>query len=92
MVKYIQGSSKYDVQPEVNLKLQYRDDAWIGGSYRYENGYAAMAGINIGNTFNVGYAYDFTTTALNTVSKGTHEFLVGFLIGNKYSEKCPRCW
>lgn len=92
MVKYVQGSSKYDVQPEVNLKLQYRDDAWIGGSYRYENGYAAMAGINIGNTFNVGYAYDFTTTALNTVSKGTHEFLVGFLIGNKYSEKCPRCW
>lgn len=92
MVKYIQGSSKYDVQPEVNLKLQYRDDAWIGGSYRYENGYAAMAGINIGNTLNVGYAYDFTTTALNTVSKGTHEFLVGFLIGNKYSEKCPRCW
>ena len=92
MVKYIQGSSKYDVQPEVNLKMQYRDDAWIGGSYRYENGYAAMAGINIGNTLNVGYAYDFTTTALNTVSKGTHEILVGFLIGNKYSEKCPRCW
>ena len=72
--------------------MQYRDDAWIGGSYRYENGYAAMAGINIGNTLNVGYAYDFTTTALNTVSKGTHEILVGFLIGNKYSEKCPRCW
>lgn len=92
MVKYIQGSSKYDVQPELNLKLQYRDDAWIGGSYRYENGYAAMAGLNVGNTFNVGYAYDFTTTALNTVSKGTHEIMVGFLIGNKYSEKCPRCW
>lgn len=92
MVKYIKGSSDFDMQPELNIKAQYRDLLWLGGSYRYQNGYAAMAGMNIGNTMNVGYAYDFTTTALNTVSKGTHEFLVGFTIGNKYSGKCPRCW
>ena len=92
MVKYINGSSDLNFQPEMNLKLQYRDLMWVGGSYRYENGYAAMAGINVKNTFNIGYAYDFTTTALNTVSNGTHEIMVGFLIGNKYSEACPRCW
>lgn len=92
MVKYIKGSSELDFQPEANLKLQYRDDFWIGGSYRYQNGYSAMVGINVGNLMNIGYAYDFTTTNLNTVSRGTHEFVVGFLIGNKYSEKCPRCW
>jgi type IX secretion system PorP/SprF family membrane protein len=92
MVKYIKGSSELDFQPEANLKLQYRDDFWVGGSYRYQNGYSAMVGINVGNLMNVGYAYDFTTTNLNTVSRGTHEFVVGFLIGNKYSEKCPRCW
>ncbi len=91
MVKYINGSSDNGFQPEANLKLQYRDLMWIGGSYRYQNGYAAMAGLNIGNTFNVGYAYDFTTTNLNTVSRGTHEIVVGFLLGNKYSEACPRC-
>ena len=33
------------------------------------------------NTFNVGYAYDFTTSNLNTVSRGTHEIVLGFLIG-----------
>ena len=92
MVKYIRASSKFDMQPELNVKMQYRDLLWLGGSYRYQNGYAAMAGFNIGNTMNVGYAYDFTTTALNTVSRGTHEFVVGFTIGNKYSGKCPRCW
>jgi type IX secretion system PorP/SprF family membrane protein len=92
MLKYVQNSSKNDFQPELNLKLQYLDLLWLGGSYRYEDGYAAMAGLNVGNTFNVGYAYDFTTTALNTVSKGTHEIMVGFLLGNKYSEACPRCW
>jgi type IX secretion system PorP/SprF family membrane protein len=92
MVKYVQGSSDNNFQPEINLKAQYRDMFWLGGSYRYENGYAGMAGLNISNTFNVGYAYDITTTALNTVSRGTHEIMVGFIIGNKYSEKCPRCW
>ncbi|MGB3006472.1 MAG: type IX secretion system membrane protein PorP/SprF [Chitinophagaceae bacterium] len=92
MLKYVQGSSKYDFQPELNLKVQYRDLLWMGGSYRYEDGFAAMAGMNIGNVFNVGYAYDFTTTSLNTVSRGTHEIIIGFLIGNKYSEQCPRCW
>jgi type IX secretion system PorP/SprF family membrane protein len=92
MVKYINGSSKNNIQPEMNVKLQYRDLLWAGGSYRYQNGYAAMLGLNVGNTFNVGYAYDFTTTNLNTVIRGTHELMIGFLLGNKYSEACPRCW
>jgi type IX secretion system PorP/SprF family membrane protein len=92
MLKYVQNSSRNDFQPEFNLKLQYQDMLWVGGSYRYQDGYAAMAGINVSNTFNVGYAYDFTTTALKTVSRGTHEIVIGFLLGNKYSEKCPRCW
>lgn len=92
MIKYVQGSSKNNIQPEMNVKVQYRDLAWLGGSYRYQNGYAGMVGFNLSNTVNVGYAYDLTTTALNTVSRGTHEFVVGFTFGNKYSEKCPRCW
>jgi type IX secretion system PorP/SprF family membrane protein len=92
MLKYVDASSKNNFQPEMNLKIQYRDQLWLGGSYRYEDGYAGMVGFNVSNTFNIGYAYDITTTALNTVSKGTHEFVVGFMIGNKYSEKCPRCW
>ena len=92
MVKYINGSSKNSFQPEANVKLQYRDLLWVGGSYRYQDGYAAMVGLNISNTFNMGYAYDFTTTNLNTVSRGTHELMIGFLLGNKYSEQCPRCW
>jgi type IX secretion system PorP/SprF family membrane protein len=91
MVKYIRGSSENDFQFETNIKLQYQDRLWVGGSYRYQDGYAAMVGINVGNTFSIGYAYDFTTTNLNTVSRGTHEIVLGFLLGNKYSEACPRC-
>ena len=94
MVKYIKGSSIREFQPEANVKLQYRDLLWVGGSYRYEDGYAGIIGLNVKNTFNVSYAYDRSNTSsqLNDFNKGTHEIVFGFLIGNKYSEKCPRCY
>jgi type IX secretion system PorP/SprF family membrane protein len=90
MVKYINGAFKDNYQAEANLKLQYRDLMWVGGSYRQFDGYAAMVGVNISNTFNVGYAYDFTKSDINTYSRGTHELVVGFLLGNKYDDSCPR--
>jgi type IX secretion system PorP/SprF family membrane protein len=90
MVKYISGEFKNDYQAEFNVKLQYRDLLWVGGSYRQFDGYAAMIGLNVANTFNVGYAYDFTKTDLQTYSRGTHELIIGFLIGNKYGDTCPR--
>lgn len=90
MVKYINGAFTHNYQAEFNLKLQYQDLLWVGGSYRQYDGYAAMVGMNAGNTFNVGYAYDFTKTNLHTYSKGTHELMIGFLIGNRYGDTCPR--
>jgi len=75
---------------DINAKLQYRDFLWVGASYRPNNGFAAMLGLNINSTINIGYSYDITTSQLNTVSRGTHEILIGFLIGNKYGDWCPR--
>lgn len=78
-----------------NLKLQYEDFLWIGGSYRFADlvgGYSGMIGINVSNTFNISYAYEHATTSrLQTYTKGTHEVVLGFILGNKYKETCPRC-
>jgi hypothetical protein len=74
----------------LNVKLQYRDLVWLGGSYRQFDGYAAMLGVNVANTFNVGYSYDFTKTDINTYTRGTHELVLGFIIGNRYGDTCPR--
>lgn len=87
MIKYV---DPLPTQVEVNGKLQYRDMAWIGASYRHKDGFAGMLGLNISNTFNVGYAYDYTTSKINNFSKGTHEVILGFIIGNKYPDSCPR--
>lgn len=87
MVKYVQPTP---VQLEANVKLQYLDLMWVGASYRHEDGVAAMVGLNVSNTFNVGYSYDYTTSRLNNYTKGTHEIVIGFTIGNKFGDTCPR--
>lgn len=87
MVKSVRGAP---TQVDLNIKLQYQDLLWLGGGYRFGNGYSGMIGFNVGNTFNVGYAYDFTTSAIGTASRGTHEIIIGFLLGNRYDDSCPR--
>ena len=75
---------------DLNAKLQYQDLLWLGASYRYQDGFAAMIGVNLNRNINIGYSYDVQTSSLNTVSKGTHEILIGFLLGNKWGDWCPR--
>lgn len=87
MVRYI---NPLPLGVNANVKLQYQDLLWVGGSYRYQDGFAGMLGVNLSNSINIGYSYDITTSNLNTVSHGTHEFLVGFLLGNKFGDWCPK--
>jgi type IX secretion system PorP/SprF family membrane protein len=87
MLRYVQPTP---MQADINLKLQYQDLIWVGGSYRPGDGFAGLAGVNISNTFNISYAYDYTTSKLSAISRGTHELVLGFLIGNKYGDWCPR--
>jgi type IX secretion system PorP/SprF family membrane protein len=75
---------------DLNAKFQYQDLVWAGASYRLQDGFAGMVGINVSSTFNIGYSYDYTTSRLNTVSRGSHEIVVGFMLGNKYGDWCPR--
>lgn len=75
---------------DISMKAQYRDRFWFGGAYRVNDGISAMVGVNVSNTFNLGYAYDYTTSPLQNFTKGTHEVVLGFLIGNKYGDLCPR--
>ncbi|MEP6747532.1 MAG: type IX secretion system membrane protein PorP/SprF [Bacteroidota bacterium] len=87
MLKYVQPTP---MQLDINTKFQYRDLLWVGAGYRLKDGFNGMVGLNVSNTFNVSYSYDYTTSQLNTVTKGTHEIILGFLIGNKYGDWCPR--
>ncbi len=87
MVRYIDVAG---LLLEANVKMQYQDKLWIGANMRYKEGFAAMAGVNVSSTFNISYAYDILTSNLRTVSRGTHEIMLGFTLGNKYGDWCPR--
>ncbi len=75
---------------DLNLKASFRDKFWIGGSYRHNDSFAGLAGFNLSSFINVGYSYDATTTALNTVSRGTHEIVIGIMLNNRYKVTCPQ--
>ena len=81
MVKYVQPSP---TSVDLNLKLAIKDKIWLGGSYRRNDSFSAMAGFNVGKMVNLTYAYDFTTSDLNQVSNGSHEIVLGILLNNIY--------
>ncbi|HEY5325921.1 MAG TPA: type IX secretion system membrane protein PorP/SprF [Mucilaginibacter sp.] len=75
---------------DINAKLSFQDKVWIGASYRRNDSFGVLAGINISSFINIGYSYDITTSALNTVSNGTHEIVISLLLNNRYKVTCPQ--
>jgi len=68
---------------DLNLTFMWSDMIWVGGTYRLDDAPALLVGyqqpFGLGNAYNVkiGYSYDFTTTALKTYAKGSHELILG---------------
>jgi type IX secretion system PorP/SprF family membrane protein len=75
---------------DINAKLSFQDKFWIGASYRRDDSFGVLAGVNISSFINIGYSYDITTSALNTVSNGTHEIVISLLLNNRYKVTCPQ--
>jgi type IX secretion system PorP/SprF family membrane protein len=90
MIQYVKP-----ISPQIftSVKLQYQDKFWVGSNFRFGDqlgGFSAMAGLNVSNTMNIGYAYDVAPSALSQYSRNTHEFMIGFILGNRYDDSCPR--
>jgi len=75
---------------DINAKISFKDKLWIGASYRHGDSFGVLAGLNISSFINIGYSYDITTSALNTVSNGTHEIVISLLLNNRYNVTCPQ--
>jgi type IX secretion system PorP/SprF family membrane protein len=87
MVKYLPD---VPTQFDMNTKVQFRNFAWIGAGYRYKEGFNGMVGLSVSNKINASYSYDYTTSNLNSYTRGTHEIIIGFILGNGYGDSCPR--
>ncbi len=87
MVKYVSPApTSYDA----NFKVAFQDRFWVGGSYRKDDSFAGLLGFNLSHLFNLSYSYDFTTSDLKTVSRGSHEIVLGLLLNNRYKVTCPQ--
>ncbi len=76
----IKAVSPAPVQFDINAKFKYKEMVWGGLSYRNKDAIVLLAGVTLAQHWDVGYAYDVTTSGLNQHSKGSHEFLIGYRI------------
>lgn len=65
------------VQYDVTARLVYNNMFNGGVSWRKEDGFVFLLGINIFG-FDAGYAYDLSTSEIAVKSKGSHEFFVRY--------------
>jgi type IX secretion system PorP/SprF family membrane protein len=84
---------------DLNASFLLHDLVWVGASYRTAfsiwrkgnlqtdlektNALAIMAELYATPVLRIGYAYDITTSKLNSYQNGTHELSIGFSFANK---------
>ncbi len=86
LVKFI---SPLPVTYDINAKIAFKDRFWVGAAYRNGDAIAGMVGLNISSLINIGYSYDYTTSALRTVSNGTHEIVINLMLNNRDHQVAP---
>ena len=75
---------------DLNFRALYNQRVWGGISYRLKDAWAAMAGVNINHLIDVGYSYDVPTSAMNQISVGSHEIILGLKLNNSRKIICPQ--
>lgn len=72
---------KYDgasVQVDFNGILEYNKKIWGGVSYRLEDAYVAMFGMNIMGGYSFGLAWDFPISEISGFTSGSPEFFLRY--------------
>jgi len=62
-------------QVDLTGRVYYREDYWLGLSYRTNDAVILMAGLKV-DRFYIGYAFDFTLSEIRSYTYGTHELTV----------------
>jgi type IX secretion system PorP/SprF family membrane protein len=90
LVKYVSGSP---VQIDLNANFLFSELIWLGGSLRSMDSVDLLAEVMVAPNIQLGYSYDFTTTRLAKVERGSHEIALNLRFGHKgSSSSVPRCY
>ncbi|MFD2160832.1 type IX secretion system membrane protein PorP/SprF [Paradesertivirga mongoliensis] len=88
IINYVNGSP---VLIDMNASVLFAERLWLGGSYRSKDAFNAIAQLYVLPTLAVGYSYDFTSTKLSRIEKGSHEISLKFRIPVK-GRDFPQCY
>lgn len=70
-------SDATSTQLDVNLMAKYNNLIFAGVSYRLTDAVVGIVGLEY-KSFRVGYAYDYTLSAVKKHNDGTHEIMLGY--------------
>lgn len=82
------GPSPFSI--DANLRAVYADRVWAGVSFRNQDSFAGLIGLNISHLMDLGYSYDYNTSALDIANSGSHEIVLGLKLFNKGKVICPQ--
>lgn len=74
-------------QLDLNADVVYNNKIRGGLTYRTSDAVSVLIGYKFTDNFHIGYSYDITTSKLNTVSNGTHEFVLNYCFRIKTKPK-----
>jgi type IX secretion system PorP/SprF family membrane protein len=84
LVKYENAAP---AQVDLNCNFLFFQKFWLGAGWRSGDALVAMAEWNITPQLRIGYAYDYTLTAIRNYSNGSHEVMLGFDFGRDVAMK-----
>ena len=71
---------------EYSANVLFHENIEFGLSYRYDDSFSAIFGLNVTEQLRMGYAYDHTFTNLGDFNSGSHELLLTFSFGKEKSK------
>ncbi|MGE0773128.1 MAG: type IX secretion system membrane protein PorP/SprF [Cyclobacteriaceae bacterium] len=80
---------------DINNTVILYNAVGLGISYRLNDGIVGLFELQLNDNFHVGYGYDFTTSALNQFSNGSHELMINYRIKIPRIHQglaCPAYW
>ena len=80
------------IQTDLMVKFDYQNIIWVALAYRKIDAIVGIVGFNVRNNFQLGYAFDFTTSKLRQYSSNTHEVIISFRFKPRQrmqDMKCP---
>lgn len=74
LLKYVHPAPP---QFDAGVKFDWRDQFWLGASYRHDDAVSFMGGLAYKDFLLIAYSYDMSTSNLRNYSNGSHELMVG---------------